>query len=156
MKEIPLTQGRVAIVDDEDFRFVSQWKWSFDGQYAVRGQFTEYLGRQNGHSWCRNQKIYLHREINRTPPGLETDHINRDKLDNRKGNLRSVTRGGNSRNHDAHRNNVTGVCGVNWYNAIKKFRASIVVNRTRVHLGYFADLTAATQARKEAEEQYCV
>jgi len=154
MKKIPLTKGKFAIVDDENFNYLNQWKWSFNGQYAVRGKFIEYLGRQNGHSKCRYKRVYMHREINKTSNGMETDHINRNKLDNRKNNLRDVTRGQNSRNHDAHKNNITGIVGVNWYKQIKRFRASIGVNKKRIHLGYFLNIQDAIKIRKQAEQKY--
>lgn len=149
MKKIKLTKGKYALVDDEDFEFVSRWKWSFDGHYAIRGH---YLGRIDGKDKYR--KIYLHREINKTEVGMETDHINRDKLDNRKMNLRSATKGQNSRNHPAHKNNITGICGVSLYRGYKKYCSRIVVNKKRIHLGYFININDAIFARKQAEQKY--
>jgi len=151
MKEITLTKGKLAVVDDDEFEFITQWKWSFDGSYAVRGH---YLGRKNGKD--KYKKIYLHRVLNKTPKGLETDHINKDKLDNRKENLRSVTKSQNGRNRDAYKNNKTKVCGVGWYDKIKKYRASIVFDKKRIHLGYFININDAASARRTAEKLYGV
>ena len=85
MKEIPLTRGKFALVDDEDYEWLSQWKWycSTTG-YAVRG--------------CKNRILYMHREIAKTKPGMLTDHINRNKLDNRKENLRFCSHRENMKN----------------------------------------------------------
>ena len=150
MKKIKLTKGKYALVDDEDFDYINQWKWSFNGSYAVRGK---YIGRVNGKD--RYERIYLHRDLNKTPKGMETDHINRNKLDNRRCNLRTVTKSKNNNNRDAYKNNICGVCGVNWYKQMKKYCSRIVVNGKRMHLGYFDNLEDAIKARKKAEDTYC-
>lgn len=149
MRKLQLTKGKVAIVDDEDYEFLSKWKWSFSGEYAVRGV---YLGKLNGKA--RYKRVYLHRLINNTPDDLETDHINRDKLDNRKANLRTVNRGQNNRNRDGYKNNLVGVAGINWYGSLGKYRALIVVNKARIHLGYFDRVEEAIAIRKLAEQKY--
>jgi hypothetical protein len=80
MKFIELTKGEQAIADDEDFEFLSQWKWYFD-RYAMR---NERVNRGQ-------RKVLMRRVIMNTPEGFETDHINRNKLNNRKANLRICT-----------------------------------------------------------------
>jgi hypothetical protein len=149
MREIQLTKNKVAIIDDEDFELVSKWKWSFDGNYAVRGK---YIGNVNGKD--KYKKIYLHREINKTQDNLETDHINKNKLDNRRSNLRSVTKGINSNNHGAHKNNSTGICGVTWSKSAKKFNTRIFFQGKKYHLGYFTKIEDAILARELAEKKY--
>lgn len=90
MEEIILTRGRVAIVDDEDFEEISKYKWYCDATgYAVREQS---LGNS------KSKMVRMHRIVNKTPDGLETDHINGNKLDNRKENLRNCNHAENSRN----------------------------------------------------------
>jgi hypothetical protein len=149
MKKISLTKGKFALIDDADYDFVNQWKWSFDGSYAVRGH---YLGNINGKD--KYKKIYLHRVINETLKGFETDHINKNKLDNRRCNLRSATKGQNSRNHNAHKNNITGICGVVWNNNVNKYRVRITVNKKIFNLGYFNDINKAIKVRIKAEKKY--
>ena len=148
MKKIPLTKGKFAIVDDEDFEFVNQWKWSFDRLYAVRGH---YLGNINGKD--KYKKIYLHRIINKTPMGIETDHINKNKLDNQRSNLRNATRSQNGRNRDAY-GKTAKISGVHWYKKLRKYRALLGLNKKRLHLGYFLNINEAIKARKEAELKY--
>jgi len=149
MKELTLTKGKFAIVDDEDFEYLNQWKWSFDDLYAVRG---EYLGKVEGKD--KYKKIYLHKVINQTPKGLETDHINQNKLDNRRCNLRTVTKSQNNRNRTCCVKNICGVIGVNWYKQTKKYCARIVIDGKKIHLGYFTNIGDAILARKEAERLY--
>lgn len=141
MKKIKLTQNKYALVDDRDFEWLSQWSWCYSHGYALRATNA-------------GDRIYMHRAINDTPKGFETDHINRDKLDNQRMNLRTVSRAQNSMNHPAHKNNITGIKGVNWSKNAKKYYARIVINRKKIHLGYFDDIETATKARKEAEKIY--
>jgi hypothetical protein len=149
MKQLELTKGKFAIIDDEDYEYLSQWKWSFDDLYAVRG---EYLGKLEGK--YKYKKIYMHKVINQTPKGLETDHINHDKLDNRRCNLRSVTKSQNNRNRTVYKKNISGVIGVNWYKQTQRYNAFITINGKRIHLGYYINFEDAVLARKKAEELY--
>lgn len=82
MKEIQLTRGKVAIIDDDDYDRVSTFRWNWDSRYAKRTVWF------NGK--CKT--IMMHSFIMGCPmKGLVTDHINRNKLDNRKSNLRICT-----------------------------------------------------------------
>lgn len=94
MKEIPLTQGKSTIVDDDDYEILSQHRWVFLAKtgYAYR---SEYAPRKT---------VYMHRQIlGVTDRRTDVDHINGDKLDNRKSNLRAVTRSQNQQNQKIHR-----------------------------------------------------
>lgn len=79
MKTIILTQGKVAKVDDKDYAYLSRWEWCFsNGGYAKRGLST-------------GQEILMHQEIidgQTTPEGICVDHIDEDKLNNTRHNLR--------------------------------------------------------------------
>jgi hypothetical protein len=127
MKYIQLTQGKVAIVDDEDFERVNQFKWCFD---------TGYAARKSGPRKAQ-VKIWLHRFIMQTPPGMDTDHINGNKLDNRKNNLRICTHSINLNNSKLARNNTTGFQGVSWSKDKKKWRATKGYFGKQFWLGYF-------------------
>ena len=99
-KRILLTKNKVAIVDDEDYEWLNQWKWKYHkDNYGYRT--VKY-----------NKSIFMHRIINKTPDGLFTDHINREGLDNRKCNLRTVTRNQNIFNSKPRKNNTSGYKGV--------------------------------------------
>jgi len=134
MKEIPLTHGKVALVDDEDFEWLNQWKWHYSKfGYAVRKP---------------KEQIYMHRFIMKPEQGLFTDHINGDKLDNRKENLRICTTGENMRNRPKQSNNTSGYKGVFWHKKAKRWFAKIGFMRKSIHLGLF-------DTREEAYERYC-
>jgi hypothetical protein len=103
MKQVRLSKGKFAKVDDADFERVSQYKWSFhDMGYA----FTNPGPRED------KTYILMHRFVNKTPHGMSTDHINGDKLDNRRGNLRDATHAENKWNKPAQANNTSGYKGV--------------------------------------------
>jgi hypothetical protein len=135
MKQIPLTQGRFAIVDDEDFEALSEFKWQFNAGYAVR------TARENG----RRVRVWMHRFINKTPAGLDTDHINLDRLDNRRGNLRTCTSIQNLANMRRSRANTTGAKGV-MCRPNGRYRVRIMVGRKSFSLGSFDTLEAASSA----------
>lgn len=131
-KLIPLTQGKFAIVDDEDFDFVNSFHWHFcpDG-YAVR----------NHKKTC---KVYLHHVLIGYPLNKkQTDHINGDRLDNRKENLRILTNRGNCQNRHIKGKGVVGV-----HKTGKKgfWKSEITFEGKRHHLGHFKNKDDAHQA----------
>lgn len=102
----------------------------------------------------KQQTIRLHRMLmNADNNGLVVDHINGDKLDNRKNNLRITTQKNNSRNIRLAKNNHTGVTGVSPMPS-GKFRARIMVDGQEKYLGAYPTIFAAKQARKLAEQKY--
>ena len=144
---IPLTQGKVAIVDTEDWEFLMQWRWSFNTRYASHG--------------CP-KRILMHRIIAGTPEHLHTDHINGNTLDNRKENLRICAASDNCKNR---RQNISHKSskykGVSWNKENNKWTAGIYINKKRVHLGYFykeedAAKTYNTNALKYFKEYACL
>ena len=86
--------------------------------------------------------------------GLEVDHINHVRNDNRLANIRFVTRLDNNRNQTKRSDNTTGVTGVYYRKDQRKYRALIAVDRKLINLGTFATLEEAAEARKEAEIKY--
>lgn len=100
MRKIELTKDKYALVDDEDFEYLSRFKWYFGGRrYAVR-------------TINHSQKQYMHRLIMNAPKGMEIDHINGNELDNRKDNLRIVTIRQNQLNAKNHKDSISGYKGV--------------------------------------------
>lgn len=130
--EIALTQGKVTLVDLEDFTLLSQFKWHLSNVgYACRSY--------------KNKKCYMHRLITNAPDGMDVDHINGNKLDNRRSNLRVVTRSQNMANLKSARSK-SGYKGVVWNAALKKWQAQIKVNYKNHSLGYFITAIEAANA----------
>ena len=148
-REIKLTQGQVAIIDDEDYEWLSQWKW-----YARKSRNIWYAVRQEWENG-RQKQIHMHREILKPPIGMETDHRDRNGLNNQRNNLRIATRIQNTRNRKANQNGTSTFKGVFWNPAHDKWQAQIRVKRQRIHLGYFpCEMDAARTYDKAAKEYF--
>lgn len=138
MKYIELTQGKRAIVDDEDYEELSKCKW-----YAYTDGYNWYAGHKV------NKRIAsMHRTVMKTSPDMETDHINGDGLDNRKSNLRVCKKSENKLNLKKYRTNTSGYKGVCWYPQTNKWKAQIQVNKKHIALGYFF-------SKEDAYKAYC-
>lgn len=133
-KEIPLTQGKVAIVCDchahlvENHKWCARWEPVSKAFYAVRMSSALFGKRKN---------IQMHRVINSTADGMQTDHINGETLDNRCCNLRSATVGQNMQNRGLDSNNTSGFKGVSWHRGKRKWQAKITVNGNAMQIGRF-------------------
>jgi hypothetical protein len=129
-KQIPLTQGKVALVDEADFDLVCQFKWRARFSYG-----RWYASRTVKHPDGKRRDVQMHRFIlgNATE---HTDHINHDGLDNRRVNLRPCSRTQNAHNRmtQKHTSSFKGVC---FFKETGKWHASICINKKKVHLGYF-------------------
>lgn len=135
-----------VFVDDEDFDKVSRWSWQLSANgYACRNHWTG----------DRYVKMYMHRFIMDTPTGMDTDHINRNKLDNRRANLRVVSRGINNHNTGPSVANTSGHKGVGWFKPAGLWRAYIKHSSSpkRIELGYFKTKEEAIAARQNAEKE---
>jgi hypothetical protein len=130
MKEILLSKGKVAIVDNECYSELSKYKW-----YAANKGKLWYAARRPRDSSGNWKTIYMHTEIMSTPSGFEIDHINGDGLDNRKENLRVVTHRENQQN--MHMLKTSKHPGVNWDIKNRKWRATIYIGDKNKHLGLF-------------------
>lgn len=99
MKQIPLSRGLFAIVDDADYEWLMQWKW-FASETRGKGTGFFYAARQTPHPTKKGKQamVYMHRAILNSPKGMVTDHINHNTLDNRRENLRVCTNAENLRN----------------------------------------------------------
>lgn len=147
MKEIKLTQGKVVLVDDEDFERLNQWKW-----YAENHKNTFYVKRQLPRINGKQCSIYMHNVIiDKSLKGLETDHRDGNGLNNQKENLRHVTLRQNQQNRK-HQNSSSQYPGVHWNRASKSWMARIHINGIRKYLGVFANETEAFFAYKQAVE----
>lgn len=133
---IPLTQGLVALVDEEDYDIVRVHKW-----LAHRDGRTFYAERAVAREGGRQRTVRLHTFLTGWPL---VDHRNGDGLDNRRANLRPATKSQNSANRPIGRNNSSGFKGVDRNKG--QWRAQIRVSGTKFHLGYFDSAEAAAGA----------
>lgn len=130
----------LVVIDDDDRR-LAKWSWHLSPQgYAARTEHGPF-----------RRTVLMHREImclGDFDP-LQVDHINRDKLDNRRANLRVVTIQQQRQNVGAHRDSRSGRRGVSWHEARGKWRAEAQVDGRRAFLGYFDDVDEAAAAAAE-------
>lgn len=144
MKKIKLTQGKYAIVDDRDYEELNKFSWHYAGGYARRNKRLS-----NG----KRRIVFMHRELMNTPSGYETDHINGNRLDNRRSNLRVVTKSQNQRNAIA-RKGTSKYKGVSFHKT-KRHKTGYWIARIQVdgkvnRLGYFKSEVDAAKAYNEA------
>ena len=151
MKTINLTKGFIALVDDEDYDFLMQWKWQLTFIYK-RGIKTKYAYASRRIYYKRKSigQIFMHREVMNTPKGMEVDHIDHNCLNNQKKNLRNCTHSENQRNRVPH--GKSKYLGVHiFYNKSNKqvyeyIRAAIRENGKIKHLGVFKTEEDAARA----------
>lgn len=140
MKRIELSQNKYALVDDEDYEYINQWKWYYHKGYAVRNQ--------------NKKQISMHRVITNCFGDIDIDHINRNRADNRKSNLRICNDSLNQANTSKKTTNTSGYKGVSWNKQANKWTAQITVNNSRIHLGYFDNKETAARKYDEKAKQY--
>lgn len=130
-----------TLIDIEDVEKVKNIKWCIMSKGYVIGTM-------------QNKRILLHRFLMNCPSDMTVDHINRNKLDNRKSNLRICTMQENDFNKPILKNNTSNVTGVNFSEKMGKWRAYININRKQINLGWFANKEDAIRVRKQAEIEY--
>ena len=137
MREILLTGGGVALVDDEDFERISAHRWRMDsrGRYARRSSEERGKGRI---------EVLMHREVSGFPDGVMTDHINGNRLDNRRSNLRPATNSQNQMNRKT--SSASGFKGVVYVPRKRKWQATIRIQGRTRFLGLFASPDVAARA----------
>lgn len=136
MIEVPLTQGKVALIDDEDAERVLTYKWTLCA--IPRPNKTTYYARRGTQRGGKNKTILLHRFILDAPDGLQVDHINGDSLDNRRSNLRLATNAQNHCNMPATRPNQLGFRGIETMKDGRQFKARIKVEGQIIRIGPFS------------------
>ena len=151
-KQIPLTQGKFAIVDEQDFDFLNQFKW-----FASLGKGKWYARRAIciDDGLIKKQKIVgMHTFMMETPKGKEIDHINGNSLDNTRSNLRVCSHRDNSRNKKFHSRNSSGFKGVFFHKSESRWESQIIVNYKKMTLGRFKEAKEAAFAYDKAARKY--
>lgn len=144
MKEIKLTQGRVALVDDDDFSEQNQFHW-----YAHKCRYNWYATRNIGGRLFK-KLVYMHRAILGAKDGVKVDHRDGDGLNNTRKNIRKSTTMQNSANRGKNRNNKSGYKGVSYNVLSSKWQAQIKVSGHATYLGLFISSIDAARAYDRA------
>jgi hypothetical protein len=135
--EIPLTQGKVALVDDEDAELVGRYRWWVDHDWPGLWYARTAVPCPTNMSGVTMRS--MHRLILDPPVGVQVDHRNGNGLDNRRSNLRLATAAQNQHNQHARRGGSSRFKGVDWNLARRKWRAHVKVNGRKRYLGSFDD-----------------
>ena len=146
MKKIKLKNGILVKIDDDDFEYISKYKWCSNGLYACRANYTN-----------KKTVLLMHTVIlGKSPKGKCIDHINGNRFDNRKCNLRFVTHSQNSMNRvrNINSNNKSGYRGVHWSKKMKQWRASIGYKNKTIYIGVFRTPELAFEAYCKASQKY--
>jgi hypothetical protein len=145
IRYIPLTHGLYAIVDAQDYEWLSQYKWAAHYNqrrniiYAARSSYSYENGRR------RRRTILMHREIMKPPEGMVIDHINSNGLNNRRCNLRTCTQAQNMHNCRPRTDGRSRFIGV--YPHKDRWRAKVTCKGRLHHVGTFSDEVEAAKAR---------
>jgi HNH endonuclease len=149
MREIALTRGQVALVDDEDYPELAKFKWFASWSkttktfYALRSTYVK----------GKRSSLSMQRQIIKPPPRKLVDHASRNTLDNRRCNLRIATRSQNQWNRKRNSRNTSGFNGVSWSKFENAWRATITVKWKTYVVGFFSTPEAAARAYDEAAKK---
>jgi len=138
-----------ALVDDEDYVIVNKYSW-----YMVKyGYAVTNVKKTDG----KQIMLKMHKLVTGTVGSgikVQVDHINNNKLDNRRANLRVCSPAENKRNCKMSVKNTTGFKGVSYHKQAMKWRAMIMVNGKKIHLGLFICILKAAKTYDEAAIKY--
>lgn len=136
-------QNTPFVIDKEDYDKIRDYRWTdnHDGYIAT----VINIGNK------KYKTIFLHRLITNCPSDKVVDHINHDKTDNRKSNLRICTRQENNRNRRLAKNNISNTTGVYYNKEIQKWIAYIMVDKEQKYLGSFDNIDDAIRVRGKAQ-----
>ncbi len=155
MKTISLTKGQFAIVDDDDYGWLSQWRWQYCQGYAYRNVYS----KEKGHGVLTPMHRIIMGEVVGESLEFRVDHIDRNKLNNQRDNLRPATRSQNAANTPKRNQQMTskykGVARRVGKYKYKLWSATIRCNNETRYIGYyFTELEAARAYDRAAIELF--
>lgn len=137
-----------CIIDNEDFNEIKKYTWNLNDV----GYASSFTHKPN------KKKLFIHRlimkEIDELKEDSVVDHIDGNKLNNRRRNLRWATKSQNAMNSKTRKNNTSGTKGVSFDKSMNSWQAHIKINYKKIHLGYFSEIEDAVIARKKGELLY--
>jgi len=158
VKQIPLTRGFTAFVDDADYELLSKFKWfalvCSNTVYAARHVHVRYDGgKKNGKHIYKT--VMMHRFILGlgNQKSIQVDHRNGSGIDNRRENLRPCTCSQNLANKKMQSNNTSGSTGVYWSKRRNRWIAEIKFRGKKTHIGQFSNMADATMAYREKSKE---
>lgn len=153
MKEIPLTKGYVALVDDEDYPALIKFKWYANESKRKNNRIVVYAERSTWDGKLKKRYNYsMHRDLIKTP--LQVDHKDGNGLNNQRNNLRPATRAQQQANSISTKG-TSKYKGVIWHSQCKKWVARIKYNFKTIYIGIFNQEADAAQAYNfKAEELF--
>lgn len=140
-----------VLVDDDDYDKVIKFKWHI-AKHVCTGTF--YAVRNKAVREPENPYISMSRFIVNAPLKIEVDHINLNKLDNRKANLRLANHSENGMNKNLQRNNTSGFKGVHFDKSRGNYQSYIMVNQKKIHGGRFNSKLDAAKRYNELAIKY--
>jgi hypothetical protein len=158
------------VVESGVVRLQIQWKGQMmeslidlcDLEFAksINGRWFAQLDKRSNKFYIyaskgRRGKLFFHRAIMGAPESAEVDHINRNTLDNRRLNLRVVSREGNRQNlgESFSNNKSSGIRGVHWHKGDKKWQVTVGAFGKKYYIGKFKNLSDAENAARNARQE---
>lgn len=149
MKFIPLTKGQSAIIDDADYEFLNQFRW-----FVKKDGYAIAWTRENG----KRKWLKMHRLVVAANPSEMVDHVDKNKLNNQRANLRICSDSQNKQNTNKKVGQYTSKYkGVSWQKRRRKWHAYVTIGGRKIHLGsYDQELEAAQKYDSEAKKIFGV
>lgn len=149
-RRIKLTRGKYALVDPEDFERLNRYKW-----HCSQSNYAKRATRSQSGKGRKQVEIFMHKVVCPPPEGMIADHINRNRLDNRKANLRPATWTQNAWNRSSVRKTrKTRHKGIRYYKDTKKWQVRLMINGRRVSFGCYDDEEEAAKAYDVVAKKY--
>lgn len=150
MRQIPLTRGKVAVVDDTDYEWLNQWKWNAHKRRNKNGIVRWYAVRPK---ILNGKQITIQMHCLLLPTAIEVDHIDTDGLNNTRSNLRPATRAQNQMNKRKKLGGTSQFKGVDFHEGIWRARIYLSSSGSK-YLGAFHNEVEAAMAYDAAARHY--